>query len=361
MVDGKSMTPQAVANLVNRKHGEGTVVLASEAKIRPPRLSTGSLSLDVSLGGGFPANQWTEIVGMEGSGKTTLTMMALAKAQKMDPTFHCVWVAGESYDVDYAGTLGVDNRRVSLIEENVMEPAFDAALSFIANRACDMLVVDSLPSLVPADEDEKTMEEWSPGSAARRINQFMRKCTKASKRSLTDPTDRPFVGIMINQWREKIGVLRGDPRTTPGGKGKNYWMWLRIEAKRDSWLFDEEKNKVGISIKVTPFKTKGARPGNPATVDFYFDDYDDITAGSYDVYKETLDLALVFEVAQRRGNAYVHEGIRYPGGKAGFYDALRADEGLYERVRKEVLDAARGEVEAEAELSVPSRTVMKRR
>ena len=347
---GTRMSAAALLTRINKKHGEGTVVLASKARIKPPRLSTGSLALDVAMGGGWPVNQWSEVIGNESAGKTTIVLKTIAAAQARDPKFTVAWVAAESYDEDFAEMLGVDNSRVFLIEENVMEIAYEAVLEMLNNRAVDMAVVDSLPALVPADEDEKSMEEWSPGSGARRTNQFMRKATKATKRSLLDE-DRPIVGIIINQWREKIGVLHGDPRTTPGGKAKNFWMYARVEVRRDEWLTDPEtKERVGQAIKVSTIKMKGTpNKGVPAVVDMYYQDCADIAAGTYDVFKETLNLALVYDVAERKGNAYVYEGQRYPGGKAGFYDALRADSGLFDRVRKEVLDAARSTVSEEDE------------
>ncbi len=340
-------TAQAIATAINRKFGPGTVVIASEARVPPPRLSSGSLAFDVAWGGGFPVNQWTEIVGNESAGKTSVILQAIAARQRIDLDFTVLWVAAEAYDAEWAATNGVDNRRVWLIEENVMEIALASVLEYVENRACDMVVIDSVPALVPADEDAKGMDEWSPGTVARRLNQFMRKGTKATKRSAIEE-DRPIVGVIVNQWREKIGVLHGDPRTTPGGKGKNFWMYARIEIRRDEWIIDPDtKEKVGQVIKAQVFKMKGAKPGPPSTVDYYFADSNGVTAGTYDVYKEILNLALYYDIVVRRGSGYVYEDTRHNGGKQGFYDALRADHGLYERVRKEVLDAARPEPEPE--------------
>ena len=334
-------TAAAVAAAVNKRHGAGTVVLASEAKIPPPRLSSGSLSLDISLSGGWPVNQWSEVVGNENAGKTTIVLKTIAAAQKANPSFTVCWVAAESYDEDYAAFLGVDNSRVYRIEENVMEVAYEIVLEFVATRAVDMAVIDSLPALVPADEDDKTMEEFSPGRGAFRTNQFMRKATKATKRSLTGE-DRPIVGIVINQWREKIGVSWGDPRTTPGGKGKNFWFYCRVDVKRDEWITDEDKRKCGQVIKVSTFKMKGAKPREPAIIDFYFADGNGVEGGTYDVYKETLNLARMYDIVALRGNAYVYEDTRYPGGKLGFYRAMQDDSGMFDRLRKEVLEASRG-------------------
>jgi RecA/RadA recombinase len=136
----------------------------------------------------------------------------------------------------------------------------------------DCVVIDSLPALVPSSENEKEMEESTVGRTALLTNKFFRKVGKASKRSLTE-SERPFIGIMINQWRSKIGVMYGDPRTTPGGLGKDYAFFTRIEIKRDDWVevgTGQEKHRVGQTIKIRTLKNKSAPPGSTALVDFYF-------------------------------------------------------------------------------------------
>ena len=295
----------AIAASINRKKrfGDGTVVLASKVVI-PDRLSTGSLAFDAAMSGGLPRNQWTEVIGNESAGKTTFVLKCVAHAQQEDPDYFVVWIASEAYDAQQAEMCGVDNDRVYLIEENVMEDAFDIALEFIEGRGCDMIVIDSYPALVTQAEDERDMDQPTMGGA-KVLNLFMRKCTKATKRSLTNPDeDRPVTGIIVNQWREKIGVMHGDPRTTPGGKGKNFWMYARLEIKRDEWLLNSSKEKVGQAIKLVCMKMKGARPQQVGVADYYFVDHGDFRKGEYDTFKQIVNLAIYFDLIDRKGSGY---------------------------------------------------------
>jgi len=332
----------AIRNKLNRKttsskYGPGTVVSASEVVV-PTRLPTGSPAFDVAMTGGLPVNQWTEVVGNENSGKTTFILKSLAKAQRVDPDFVCLWIASETYDPKLATMCGVDNSRVELVEENIMEIAFDIALEYIDGRGCDMVVIDSYPALSTQLEDAKTMEEHTMGGA-KVLNLFMRKCTKASKRSLTDPdNDRPFTGVIVNQWREKIGVMHGDPRTTPGGKGKNYWMYARLDVKRDEWITDSSKAKIGQVIKIVCFKMKGARPQQVGVTDFYFADYGEFKAGDYDEFKGLVNLGLLFDIIGRRGSGYVDlNGVFYKS-SALLVEALRTDQQQRARLEKELVE-----------------------
>jgi recombination protein RecA len=340
----------AIAAKLNRdkRFGAGTVVLARDIVV-PERATTGALAFDVAMSGGFPVNQWSEVVGQENAGKTTVILKALAALQARDPEYFCVWVASEAFDPDLADKCGVDRSRVYLIEENVMELAFEAVLEFVEGRGCDMVVIDSYPAMVTALEDAKGVDEISMGGA-KILNLFMRKCTKASKRSLTDLEDRPFTGIIVNQWREKIGVMHGDPRTTPGGKGKNFWMYARLDVKRDEYITNKQKEKVGQAIKIVCFKMKGARPGQVGVADFYFADHEDFKAGDYDTFKQVINLALLFDVIGRKGSGYEGPEGQFIKSYQLLADTLASDIAWRERVEKEVLErAAHGHAPVEIE------------
>lgn len=203
-----------IAAGINKKLGANTVVLAGDAQISK-RITSGSLTLDVVLGGGWPMNRWVELVGEASHGKTAIALRTIAANQKLNPDFTAVWIAAEDFDSKYAELCGVDNSRVLLVETNSMEDAFDAVIQFMESKAVDMVVVDSLPALVPSAEDEKHMEEFTVGRGALITNKFFRKVASATKRDLIE-SERPVLGIMINQYRMKIGVMHGDPRTTPG-------------------------------------------------------------------------------------------------------------------------------------------------
>jgi recombination protein RecA len=294
----------AASTVRDKRYGPDSLLLASKVIPPPPRISTGSLSFDAALGGGFPANQWTEIVGNESSGKTSLVLKTIAHQQSVQKGYTVFWASSEPWDPSLAAMCGVDSEGVYLLEENVMELVFEKVLEFVEARAADMIVIDSYPALVTALEDKKDVGETTMGGA-KILNLFMRKGTKASKRSLLDSDDLPFCGIIINQWREKIGVMHGDPRTTPGGKGKNFWMYCRIDVRRDEWIVNSRKEKVGQVIKIVVMKMKGARPQQVGVTDFYFADDEQMKAGEYDYFKALLYLADLYELIPRKGTGYV--------------------------------------------------------
>jgi len=188
-----------IAAGINKKLGANTVVLAGDAQLSQ-RITSGSLTLDVVLGGGWPMNRWVELVGEASHGKTAIALRTIAANQKINPDFTAVWIAAEDFDAKYAELCGVDNSRVLLVETNSMEDAFDAVIQFMESKAVDMVVVDSLPALVPSAEDEKHMEEFTVGRGALITNKFFRKVASATKRDLIE-SERPVLGIMINQYR----------------------------------------------------------------------------------------------------------------------------------------------------------------
>lgn len=327
-----------IAAGINKKLGAGTVVAASEV-IVPARITTGSLTLDVVLGGGWPMNQWVELVGEASHGKTALALRTIAANQAINPTFTAVWIAAEGFDPDYAELCGVDTSRVLLVETNSMEDAFDAVIQFMGSKAVDVVVVDSLPALVPSAEDEKHMEEFTVGRGALLTNKFFRKVAAATKRDLVE-VERPVLGIMINQYRMKIGVMHGDPRTTPGGQGKDYSYTIRCEVKRDEWLevgTGQDKRRVGQTIRVRTIKNKTFPPQQTAYLDFYFADGGPIDAGNYDTGKEIVALSLLNGIVDRRGG-WMYYGDRKWQGAQALIDSLREEVELRDEISKAVMD-----------------------
>ena len=327
-----------VAAVINKKLGDNTVVLAGN--IRPAkRITTGSLTLDVVLGGGWPMNHWVEVVGEASHGKTALALKTIAANQKTNPDFTAVWVAAEDFDSNYAKMCGVDTNRILLIETNSMEDAFDAVIQFMESKAIDMVVVDSLPALVPSAEDEKTMEEFTVGRGALITNKFFRKVASATRRDLIEE-ERPVLGIMINQYRMKIGVMHGDPRTTPGGLGKDYAYSIRCEVKRDEWLeagTGQDKRRIGQTIRVRTIKNKTFPPQQTAYLDFYFADGGDIDAGGYDTGKEIIALAILNGIVERRGGWMYYQDRKWQG-SAALIESIRAEVDLKEELTKAVMD-----------------------
>jgi len=287
-------------------------------------------------------NRWVELVGEASHGKTALALRTIAANQAINPEFTAVWIAAEDFDPDYAELCGVDTSRVLLVETNSMEDAFDAVIQFMESKAVDMVVVDSLPALVPSAEDEKHMEEFTVGRGALITNKFFRKVASATKRDLI-ASERPILGIMINQYRMKIGVMHGDPRTTPGGLGKDYAYSVRCEVKRDDWLevgTGQEKKRVGQTIRVRTIKNKTYPPQQTAYLDFYFADGGPVDAGSYDTGKEIVALSILNGIVERRGGWMYYKDRKWQGAQA-LIDSLREEVDLSAEISAAVMDTLR--------------------
>lgn len=344
-----------VAAAINKKLGEELVVIGSTLLERNPVswLSTGSLALDVMYGGGWVCNQWNEVVGLESSAKTALTLKVVRHNQLIDKNFTALWVAAEDLDPEWSGgPLGVDMGRMLVVATNVMQEAYEACLQAIEGQHVDMVVIDSLPALSPAEEIEKTMEEFTVGRGALLTGQFLRKATKALNRF---DGGRPCTCVIINQWRQRIGVTRGDPRTTPGGLAKNYFFWTRAEVSRIEWI-TKGKEKIGIAIKGRTFKNKSAPVQREAELDFYFDDGGPVPAGNFDTTKETTNVALAYEVIERHGRYYDFRGERIADGRDALYALMYEDPSLPEKIYADVMAKMRGEEPPE-----PPRRAIKRR
>jgi recombination protein RecA len=324
---------------LNKKFGENTVVIGENIRADLiSRVTTGSTTFDYVLGGGFPANQWNELIGEASHGKTAIALKTIAANQALDPEYTTVWVAAEQWVPEYAEMCGVDASRVIVIETNIMEEAYDAVLAFAESKSVDAIVIDSLPALVPSPEAEKNMDEMTVGRGALITNKFFRKAGAAMKRSLVED-ERPILGIVINQYRMKIGVMHGDPRTTPGGEGKNYAFFTRAEVRRDEWIeagSGTNKIRVGQRIKIRVLKNKTAPPQQVAYIDYYFSDHSIYQAGDYDTAKEVVAMSIVKEIVDRRGG-WIYYGERKWNGQEAFVNSLREDVDLYEELRDKVL------------------------
>lgn len=310
---------------INKKYGEDIVVQGNRVKEELPRITTGILAYDLMLGGGWPMNQWSEIIGDESSGKTAIAYKTIAANQALDPDWIAMWVAAEEFVPEYAAALGVDLERLWVVETNIMEHAYDLIIKTMENRAVDCIVLDSMPALVPGDEDEKTMSEFQMGLGARLTGKFFRKSSKAQKRSMIHE-DRGCTGLVINQWREKIGVMYGDPRTTPGGKAKNFHYFVRIELKRDEWI-KEKDEPVGQTIRGRTLKNKTYRPQQVAVVDFYFAPSGIFKLGEFDTIKDIVNICIATEIVTRTGAYYNYNGQKWQG-KEALLQGVREDLGL---------------------------------
>lgn len=333
----KYLTLAQVRRDIEKKH-PGVLITGSELKNRVmPRITTGSLSLDVMLGGGWPVNQFNEVVGEFSSGKTSIVYKTIAANQALDPDFFVVWVASEPFVPEWAEAAGCDLDRFEIIDDNVIESAFTMVLEFVKNRLCDLVVIDSLPAMVPSDENDKGLEDWQVGLAARLNNKFFRKAGASTKRSLVKE-ERACTFLIINQFREKIGVMHGDPRTTPGGRGKDFAYFTKVEIRRKEWI-EVDKERVGVRIAARTTKNKSAPPQRGAEVNFYFADAPGFKAGSYDVADDLVGTAAYTDVIYRvdGGTTYWFDGRKLGVGLAKTLQMVREDIGLQREIRERTL------------------------
>lgn len=315
------------------------VVTGKEAKaLRPGWISTGILSLDVALGGGWPTNRWSEIIGNESAGKTLVALFTIAANQRIDPEWVAVWVAAEDFDAGWAETIGVDLDRLILVDTNVMQDAYHVTLEYLRSMAVDLVVIDSLPALVPIQEDEANMDEHQVSLGARLTGKFFRKARSAGKRSIVE-FQRPVTGLMINQWRDKVGgfspVPGQTPQTTPGGRGKNFHYFTRIELTRTDWL-KSGKDKVGQVVKAIVVKNKAAAPQKQANFDFYFEPYEGFVPGELDRTKDVFATAVAKGVIMKAGGWYSYGELRAQG-RENFVQLLDEDPDIVEEIYAETI------------------------
>jgi len=329
-----------IAAQLNKRFGENVVVVGSDIRSDLiPRITSGSTTLDYVLGGGFPGNQWNELIGEASHGKTAVALKTIAANQKLNPEHTTVWVAAEQWVPEYAIMCGVDTSRVIVIETNIMEEAYDAVIAFAESKSVDAIVIDSLPALSPAPEMEKNMDEMTVGRGALLTNKFFRVVGSAIKRSLVED-ERAVLGIVINQYRMKIGVMHGDPRTTPGGEGKNYAFFTRCEVRRDEWIEigpSGNKTRIGQVIKVRSLKNKTAPPQRVAYFDFYFAPGGDCAPGEYDFAKEIAAMSVLNEIVERKG-AWYYYGERKWQGTDALIASIREEIELKEELAKKVVE-----------------------
>ncbi|MFJ2113372.1 ATPase domain-containing protein [Streptomyces sp. NPDC087850] len=335
-----ALTGEAVALItkINKQYGEGSLVVASSLK-DSGQLATGILSLDLILGGGFPRNQWSEVIGMEGSGKTTVCHKTVAHQQGLNGDFVTLWIAAEAYDTDQARMLGVNVEQVIVHATNRMEEAFQVMIDAAEARAVDLIVLDSYPALVPDGEAEKEMDEASMTLGARLMGKFFRKIGKETGMSMS-ATQRPVTGLIINQWREKIGgrVMNGQiPKTTPGGLAKNFAYYSRVEVGRAEWIDESRpgkgKARIGQVVKFKTIKNKQIAGQKVSQSDYYFENavVPGFLAGEFDTVKDLITWAVFYDVITRSG-AYFSFGEQRWKGKDAMIAAIRQDLTLQEEL-----------------------------
>ena len=335
--DLKHLSVEELMSEVRKEHGEGAIVRGTDREVLP-RLTTGAIGFDLMLGGGIPAGQPSEVIGEFSSGKTSFVLKMIAANQALDPAFTVLWIASEPFVEPWALTAGCDLERIVRFKTSHMEAAYDYIVKFTANRAVDMIVIDSLPALTPMAEYEGDMEDSLPALAARVNNKFFRKLGMASASTLIG-AERLCTTIVVNQWRSTLSSV-GDPRTTPGGRGKDFAYFTRIELRRADWIQETKSTpRIGIKIAARTIKNKTFPPQRTALVDFYFQQLGDIAAGGYDVALDTMLAAMELDIIRRGGATYRFNDEKWTGKEAVLH-SLREDLDLRRTVYSETMRAA---------------------
>ncbi|MEE8390699.1 MAG: recombinase RecA [Anaerolineae bacterium] len=298
----------ALANLTKR-FGEGAVMRLGEAThLQIETIPTGSLAIDRALGGGgIPRGRVTEIYGPEGSGKTTLAQHIVAEAQKRDGIVAFIDME-HALDPAYAALCGVDVDNLLISQPDTGEQALEIAEALIRSGAVAVVVVDSVAALVPRAEIEGEMGASHPGLQARLMSQALRKLSGAIKQSNT-------AMIFTNQLREKIGVMFGSPITTSGGRALKFYASVRIDIRRITGI-KEKGEVIGNRTRVRITKNKIAPPFRVAEFDIMFNE--GISRAG-----DLLDMAVEFEVVEKRGSYYYRDGESLAQGRESAKRFLR--------------------------------------
>jgi recombination protein RecA len=301
--DAKLKTLEATIERLDKTYGKGTIMrLGDRQAIEVEVISTGSLGLDIALGcNGLPKGRIIEIYGPESSGKTTLAIHAIAECQKKGG-IAAIIDAEHAFDRFYAEALGVNTNDLLISQPDNGEQALEIAENLIRSGAVDILVVDSVAALVPRAEIEGEMGDSKMGLQARLMSQAMRKLTSSIGRT-------GCCCIFINQLREKIGVMFGNPETTTGGNALKFYASIRLDIRKSgASLKDKEGNIVGNQVKVKVVKNKLAPPFRVAEFEIIFGEGINKTG-------EIVDLGSQFDLIQKSGAWYSYNGAKIAQGR----------------------------------------------
>ncbi len=307
---------------IEKQFGKGSIMrLGSDNIPTIETIPSGSLALDAALGvGGFPRGRVAEVYGPESSGKTTLTLHVIAEAQKLGGTAAFV-DAEHALDAVYAGKLGVDIDNLLVSQPDSGEQALEITEVLIRSGAIDVVVVDSVAALVPRAELEGEMGEAQMGLQARLMSQALRKLTGVVSKSRTSL-------IFINQIREKIGVMFGNPETTTGGRALKFYSSVRVDIRRIGSIKDGDAI-VGNRTRVKVVKNKVAPPFRNAEFDIMYGE-------GISTQGELLDLAVDHNIVDKSGSWFSFEGERLGQGRENAKQFLRANDEYHARVEEAV-------------------------
>lgn len=319
--EGKQKALGLAMDAIEKQFGKGSIMKLGEAhKVNVETIPTGSLSLDLALGGGLPKGRIIEIYGPESSGKTTLALHAIAEAQKTGGTAAFI-DAEHALDPAYAKRIGVDVENLLLSQPDNGEQALEITETLVRSNAVDLIVVDSVAALVPRAEIEGEMGDSHMGLQARLMSQALRKLTGVISRS------RSTV-IFINQIRMKIGVMFGNPETTTGGNALKFYASVRMDIRRTSQIKQGDQI-IGNHTRVKVVKNKIAPPFREAEFDIM---YNEGISRSGDI----IDLAVNKGIVEKSGAWFAYKGEKIGQGRESAKEFLKKNPKVMDEVAKQI-------------------------
>jgi recombination protein RecA len=325
--DEKKRALELALSQIEKQYGKGAIMKLGDAEMPAdiPAISTGSLGLDIALGvGGFPRGRVVEVFGPEASGKTTLTLHAIAEVQKTGGVAAFI-DAEHALDLTYAKKLGVQADDLLVSQPDTGEQALEIAETLVRSGAIDLIVVDSVAALTPRAEIEGEMGDAHMGLQARLMSQALRKLTAAISKSQTTV-------IFINQIRMKLGVMFGNPETTTGGNALKFYSSVRLDIRRIESI-KEGQDVVGSRVRVKVVKNKMAPPFKQAEFDIMF-------AQGISKPGELVDLGVDKKVLEKSGAWYSYQGERLGQGRDAVRDFLAANQPLAREIEGKLRELA---------------------
>lgn len=324
--DAKLKALKLTLDKMDKTYGKGTVMKMSDQAVADVEaISTGSLGLDLALGvGGYPRGRVIEIYGPESSGKTTLTLHAIAEAQKKGGIAAFI-DAEHAFDRFYAEKLDVDIDNLIISQPDNGEQALEIADNLIRSGAIDIIVIDSVAALTPKSEIEGEMGDSKMGLHARLMSQALRKLTASiSKTHCTV--------IFINQLREKIGVMFGNPETTTGGNALKFYASIRLDIRRSTQIKDSNSEVQGNKTRVKVVKNKVAPPFKTAEFDIMYGE-------GVSKIGEIIDIGVDYEIIKKSGSWFSYEDTKLGQGRDAVKMLLKDNPDLMEELETRIKEA----------------------
>lgn len=328
--DAKLKALKLTLDKLDKAYGKGTVMKMSDAPVVDVDvIPSGSLGLDVALGvGGYPRGRVVEIYGPESSGKTTLTLHAIAEAQKAGGIAAFI-DAEHAFDRFYAENLGINIDNLIISQPDNGEQALEIADNLVRSGAIDLIVIDSVAALTPRSEIEGEMGDSKMGLHARLMSQALRKLTGSiSKTNCTM--------IFINQLREKIGVMFGNPETTTGGNALKFYASVRLDIRRSTQIKDSDGSVRGNKTRVKVVKNKVAPP-------FKLAEFDIMYGEGVSKVGEILDIAVEFEIIQKSGSWFSYEETKLGQGRDAVKQMIKDNPELMDELETKIKAAIKSE------------------